>query len=83
MTKTTLAFVLLLHAGFASAQKVNQFDILSPDGKLKLTVETGSKIIWSLSHRNSEIITSSAISMTLGNGFVLGRLVKIISSQKT
>ena len=73
----------ILWASSASAQKANQFDILSPDGKLKLTVETGSKIIWSLRHQNSAIITPSAVSMTLGNGLVLGRQVEITSSKKT
>jgi alpha-glucosidase len=73
----------ILWVSMSSAQKARQFDIQSPDGKLKLTVETGLKMTWSLSRQNTEIITPSSISMTLGNGAVLGQQVEIISSQKT
>jgi alpha-glucosidase len=67
----------------ASAQKSMQFELRSPDMKLKLSIETGTEIKWSLSHLNTEIITPSTISMTLGNGEILGRRVNIISSKKT
>jgi alpha-glucosidase len=76
-----LQFILYLST--ASAQKTLQFDIQSPDGKLKLTVETGPKITWSVRHQNSAIISPSVISLTLGNGEILGQQVKIISSRKT
>jgi alpha-glucosidase len=76
-----LQFILSFY--LALAQKPNQFDIQSPNGKLKLTIETGAKIQWSLSHLNTEIIKPSAISMTLVNGEVLGERVTIVSSPKT
>src|SRR5450432_1654656 len=83
--KKSLLFLLPFNLGvsLALAQKSIQFEIQSPDGKLKLTVETGAKISWSVSHQNTEIITPSAISMTLGNGEILGQQVKVVSSQKT
>jgi alpha-glucosidase len=81
LTITLLQCILCL--SLVSAQKPLQFDIQSPDGKLKLTIETGAKITWSVSHQNTVIVALSSISMTLGNGEILGQQVKIISSQKT
>jgi alpha-glucosidase len=65
----------------ASAQK--QFEIQSPNRKLKLRVETGSEIKWSLSDQTIEIITPSAISLTLGDGEILGHQATVISSKKS
>jgi len=76
-----LQFILCV--SLALAQKPLQFNIQSPNGKVKLTVETGAKISWSVSHQNTEILTPSVISMMLGNGEILGQQVKIVSSQKT
>src|SRR5277367_2495409 len=75
------AFILC--SSLVLAQKTTQFVLQSPGGKLKLTIETGAKTIWSLNHLNTEMITPSAISMTLGDGEILGQQVTIVSSQKT
>jgi alpha-glucosidase len=83
MKKWAIVLPAILWVSLAAAQKSNQFDIQSPDGKLKLHVETGAKTVWSLNHLNTVLITPSAISMTLGNGKVLGQQVDIISSKKT
>jgi alpha-glucosidase len=80
------SLILLLfnfYAAFAIAQKPLQFDLLSPSGALKLTVETGRKISWSVTYQNKEIIKASTISMTLGNGEILGQQVSVVSSKKT
>jgi alpha-glucosidase len=67
----------------ANAQKPMKFELQSPNGKLKLTVETGAKVTWSLNHQQTIMLTPSGISMTLGNGEILGQQVKIISAQKS
>lgn len=72
----------ILSVSLASSQKPQQFVIQSPDGKIKLSVEAGAKISWSVSHQNTVIIAPSSISMTMGNGEILGQQVKIISSVK-
>ena len=76
-------FAFTLSAVFVTAQKPVQFDIQSPDGKIKCSIEAGAKISWSVSHENNVVIAPSIISMTLGTGEILGQQVHIISSEKT
>jgi len=76
-------FAFTLSAVFVTAQKPVQFDIQSPDGKIKCSIEAGAKISWSVSHENNVVIAPSIISMTLGTGEILGQQVKVISSEKT
>jgi alpha-glucosidase len=74
-----LYFIFCLPLAFS--QKPVQ--IQSPDGKLKLTIETAARISWSLTLQNTDIIKPSTISLTLGNGEILGEQVAIISSKKS
>jgi alpha-glucosidase len=78
-----LFFPCMFWVILASAQKPGQFEIQSPDGKLKLTVEAAARISWSVNFQNTAIITPSSISMTLDNGEVLGAQAAILSSKKT
>ncbi len=80
---TRVLLVFNLYAAHAMAQKPHPFNIQSPNGKLKLTVETGARISWSVNYQDTAIITPSSISITLGNGEILGEQVTILSSQKT
>lgn len=58
-------------------------DLISPNGKIKMRLEVGAEIRWSVNHENTEVITPSAISITLYNGVVLGMHPQIISVKKT
>ncbi|SEN23810.1 alpha-glucosidase [Mucilaginibacter gossypiicola] len=73
--KMKLLFMLSLcfSASVLAAQTAKNYHIKSPDGKIDLTVTTGDKIRWSVKHEDTEIITPSAISMTLQGGEVLGK----------
>jgi len=44
-----------------------------------MALETGAKISWSVKHENTEVIAPSAISLTLGNGVVLGNNAKVVN----
>lgn len=76
-----LSVSILLSVMAPSAQKVKSFHVVSPDGKIDLMLEAGDKINWSVKHGDDIIIASSAMSITLDNGEVLGNNVKIISSK--
>ncbi|MDD4032991.1 MAG: glycoside hydrolase family 97 protein [Bacteroidales bacterium] len=62
------------------AQESKVYHIQSPDGKIKLSLTAGESLIWSVQHENTEIITPSEISMTLGEGVMLGKNVKVSKS---
>lgn len=64
-----------------SAQKTKIFDVSSPDGNIKLHVETSGKIMWSVKDRDQIIIEPSSISLQLQNE-TLGDKA-IITSAKT
>jgi alpha-glucosidase len=73
----------ILFSLLVSAQKNRAFELQSPGGKLKLSVETGEKINWSVSDQDKIILGPSSISMTLVDGQVLGKQAAIVSSRKT
>ena len=56
------------------AQKV--YELSSPDGKLKATVNIGENITYSLTHESTGVLTASPVSMTLESGEVLGKTPK-------
>jgi alpha-glucosidase len=64
------------------AQTTKNYHVKSPDGKIDLNVTIGDKIQWSVKHEDTEIITPSAISMTLHGTEVLGKL-PIVKNAKT
>lgn len=57
--------------------------IKSPNGKIDMALESGAKILWSVKHENTEVIALSSISLTLGNGVVLGNNAKVLSVKKS
>jgi len=77
-----LIIVLLMSLTQLNAQNIKVFEVKSPDSKIALKVEVGSKINWSIQHDGQQIIAPSAISLQLGDGTTLGDDA-IISSSKT
>ncbi|MCX6238834.1 MAG: glycoside hydrolase family 97 protein [Bacteroidia bacterium] len=73
--------VLLLSSTIVNAQKSKSFEIKSPDNKIALKLEAGTKMLWSVQHDGQQIIVPSAISLQLEGGEVLGENVKISSSK--
>jgi len=71
-------FIFLSINGVAQVLQVK-----SPNGKIVMALESGAKILWSVKHENTEVIAPSAISLTLGNGLVLGNNAKVISIKKS
>ena len=76
-----LIIVLLMSSLILNAQKAKIFEVKSPDSKIALKVEVGSKINWSVQHDGQQIIAPSAISLQLENGENLGDDAKISSSK--
>jgi alpha-glucosidase len=76
-----LFMAMILSSTLLSAQKNKSFEIKSPDSKITLKLEVGTKITWSVQHEGQQIIAPSSISLQLENGEVLGDNAKIISSK--
>ncbi|MBS1502784.1 MAG: glycoside hydrolase family 97 protein [Bacteroidetes bacterium] len=68
---------LVLTVTAVYAQSVKTFNVKSPDGKISVTITTGKNIEWSVNHEDTQVILPSAISLTLGDGMVLGDDVSV------
>jgi alpha-glucosidase len=66
-------------AAFAQSEKAYQ--VKSPDGKIVLNITTGKTISWSAKHEDTEVISPSAVSMTLDNSVVLGKDASVKSAK--
>ncbi len=63
----TLIIVCLFYTAISQAQKTKNFDLQSPDGNVKLHVETAGKIVWSVKDKDQHLIEPSSISLQLQN----------------
>lgn len=81
MKNLALLFLVLFGTLSLTAQKSLAYHVVSPDGKIDLTVEAGAKIQWSVKYGGDEVVAPSAVSMTLDNGEVLGENTKIVSTE--
>ena len=66
----------------ASAASAKDYNVSSPDGRLAVTVSTGNQVEWSLKADGRQIVTPSAISMTLTDGTVWGGPAKVSKVSK-
>ncbi len=71
--KVIMLLCAIFPAGLVLAQSNKTFTVKSPDGKVNLTVTTGSNINWSVKREATEVITPSAIAIDLEGGEVLGK----------
>jgi alpha-glucosidase len=62
-------------------QQKGDYQLDSPDGKIAVTIKPGPTLQWSVRHDAQVIIAPTDISITLSNGEVLGKQVRVISSK--
>ncbi|MGD8778169.1 MAG: glycoside hydrolase family 97 protein [Ignavibacteria bacterium] len=73
--KTLLAgifFVFICTAGIAKSQNQKMYEVQSPDGTIKLLVNAGTGITYSVFVDGKEIVEPSAISMNIGGNSIPG-----------
>ncbi len=68
----------------AGGVNAKEYTLSSPDGHIRLTVDTGKRLAWSLMHDSTKVIAPSPISLSLSDGKVLGASprVKKVSTRK-
>ena len=71
ITNLLLSIILLCASQLYGAN--TNFTMLSPDGKLKATIDLKDKIYYSLALGDQQIMDPSPISMTLTDGSVWGK----------
>lgn len=73
-----LSFLLLMGVNLM-AQK--PFTLQSPNGKITVTVNTGERLSYAVTHENTVVLAESPIAMNLDNNIVLGVPVKVKSTK--
>lgn len=81
--KRFFLYIITIMFFCTSAGMAQTIHVKSPNGKIDMALESGAKLTWTVKHENTEVIAPSAISLTLGNGEVLGNNVKVISTKKS
>ncbi|WP_373056516.1 glycoside hydrolase family 97 protein [Zunongwangia sp. H14] len=77
-----LSFLFLFFAGTILAQENPTFAIQSPDGEINLEVNVEEQITWSVLKNTQQVITPSAVSLSLANGEILGRNPEVVHSEE-
>ena len=73
----TAFFFLLLQVTGVLAQGQKEYDLLSPDKSIQLTVSVGNNLTFSLHVDGKAVMGASPISMTIDDNQVLGKNPKI------
>ncbi len=69
MPKLKLLFLACMLCVSSVAKNVNKtYSVSSPDGRLVVTVETGDQLRWSVNHDGTQVLTPSAIGLTVNDG---------------
>lgn len=77
MTKSF--FLLLSFFCFYSSVFAKDYKILSPDGKITVSVSVGSEIAYSVNYGNAVVLNSSSISFNFKQAPPLGKNMKVIA----
>ena len=75
-----LIAALLLSSSILVAQKNNHFELQSQDGTVKMEINIGAKLEWSVQYKGDSIIAPSSISISIEGGDVLGDNAEVTSS---
>jgi len=77
----SVTFIFILSLLYMTAFSQTQI-LTSPDGKIKVEVETGKNISFSVTHENTEVVTNSSVSVILDNEKIWGK-DPVLKNKKT
>lgn len=80
--KTLFTSFLILFFNASFSQKVQDFTLESPNGKIKISIVINEKVTWSVSHEKDLILAPSAVSLTLDQNEVLGKNALLLNSER-
>ncbi|MEL1254296.1 glycoside hydrolase family 97 protein [Flavobacterium sp. DGU38] len=72
--------ILLFNPSFS--QKIQDFTLESPNGKIKISIVINDKITWSVSHEKDLILAPSPVSMTFDQNEILGKNATLLNSKR-
>jgi len=75
-----LCLTILLCAAAVSFSQ--EYELFSPNGKIKAVISSGDKVYYSISHQNVELVAPSPVSMTVRNYGILGKEPEIVKVER-
>lgn len=82
MKKTITVLLTLFLFSPIFSQKKQNFQLVSPNGKIEVNIALSDKITWTITHEKGTILSASPMSMTLNEGEILGKNPTLINSKK-
>ena len=76
-------FIALLSLLLAFTAAAKDYSLLSPDGRLQISVQTGSVLTYAVSYDGQQLITPSEIGLTLEDGTLFGPGTKFTKAVKS
>lgn len=82
MKKTIPLLLALLLFSPIFSQKKQNFQLVSPNGKININISLSDKITWAITHEKETILSASPMSMTLNESEILGKNPVLLNSEK-
>jgi alpha-glucosidase len=82
MKKTIQIFFILLFTTISFSQKKQNFQLVSPNGKIEINITLSDKITWAITHEKEKVLSASPMSMTLNEGEIVGKNPMLLNSTK-
>ncbi|OOG77584.1 glycoside hydrolase family 97 protein [Flavobacterium sp. A45] len=82
MKKTIPLLLALLLFSPIFSQKKQNFQLVSPNGKIDINISLSDKITWAITHEKETILSASPMSMTLNESEILGKNPVLLNSEK-
>ncbi|MFV8375707.1 glycoside hydrolase family 97 protein [Flavobacterium sp. LB1P71] len=82
MKKIITLIVTLCCFGVTFSQKKQNFQLVSPNGKIEINIALSDKIAWTIVHEKDNILIASPMSMTLSEGEILGKKPIFLNAKK-
>jgi alpha-glucosidase len=79
------AITLLLMFSFfcnSYSQKKQNFQLVSPNGKIEINIALSDKITWAITHEKETVLSASPMSMTVNEGEIAGKNPILLNSKK-
>ncbi len=79
--KIAIAFYILF-VNLSFSQKKQNFQLVSPNGKIEVTIALSDKITWAITHEKETILSDSPMSMAINEGEILGNNPNFLNAKK-
>lgn len=80
--KTIILVFAFLFFYTSYSQKKQNFQLVSPNGKIEVTIALSDKITWTITHEKETILSASPMSMTINEGEIVGNNPKLLNAKK-